>query len=174
MNGFMWMCVCAFMKMSDRFTLLICFEMSKRSQNDFILFRQIKNLPYRRIHKMLYELCVCVCVINKLTCYSEPDLTVVNSFYSVSLRHFGYIATTQTQCSSFLLPFHKTFIEKNENYTVKSVFIALFVWSRWTFFPWSFWYQSHTHSSFACHTGNFVQKENRFESFNHENRIESN
>lgn len=83
------LCVCVHSRMdltaSHRWYVSKC-----RSDHKPILYcsGKLKRLPYRRIHKMLYELCVCLCVrtLNKLTWCSRPDLAAVNSFSSWAVQ----------------------------------------------------------------------------------------
>lgn len=90
-------------KNSGYFTQLIRFEMSKRSLNDFIFFRQIKNSTYRHI-EMVYELCNLFAWPNRHSTLLPADRGAVFQIFFIQ----------------------KT--KQNKNYTVNLVFIALFLW----------------------------------------------
>lgn len=120
---------------------------------------------------MLYELCKCVFVCVRVYCVNLLRKTWPNRRqFSVQQFHFGTVAIATVGMQFVLSTIYcTTIIEEKENYTLRSVFIALFVRSTCTHIQI---YSLH----FVVIPINFrpwrIQK--LFKSFIHEDRIESN
>lgn len=157
-------CVCVFIERCSRIVLTILhwwFVSKCRSDHKPILYfsGRLKKLALST-HITLYELWdVCVCVLNKLTCCSRPDLTVVNSLYSVFTSARLQVPTTNGVKFVSSISYRE-----KKKITRLDPYLSLYLYgAAKCFFFLHVLPETHTHTqtyaSFGCHTGNFVQKE---------------